>query len=266
MRPCFVCRVPPYPSPWFVFAALTIPTVVNVMRPLRSFSLALALAFPVLLGTSSSGGDSAAAAVGLEQQAAGAALKSAHERTSGGSNWRSAYLNAGRLSGGEGGRTRARASADTRGGGQGSGEAPFGRGPPRSGRDPAAHASPSLFGNARPGLRGGPHAAAGASSPYPSGGGVGLAALPGSQFDSSSFGGPSRREQPSRGRGGGGQYVGHANRAPAAPTLDLDELIMSGQDDNSSRSEWDDVLASVSMPPRPADGLGRADSPDANHG
>lgn len=209
-----------------------------------------------------------AAAVGLEQQAAGAALKSAHERTSGGSNWRSAYLNAGRVSfsGGESGRTRPRAGADSRGGGHASAGAPFGRGPPGAGRDPAASISPSLFGSARAGLRSGPHAATGASSPYPSGGGVGLATPPGSQYDTSGLGGPSQREQPSRSRGGGGggHYVGHGSRTPSAPMLDLDELIMSGQDDNSSRSEWDDVLASVSMPQRPADGLGRSSSPDAN--
>lgn len=209
--------------------------------------------------------------MGLEHQAAGAVMKSAHERTSGGSNWRSAYLNAGRLSlsGGEGGRTRPRASADARGGEHVGGGVPYGRGVSGAGRDPAAHASPPLFGGARPGLRGSPQAAS-ASSPYPSGGGVGLATPPGSQYDTVNFGGSGQREQPSRSRGGGGggHYVGHGSRHAAAPALDLDELIMSGQDDSSSRSEWDDVLASVStMPPRPTDEeMGRSESPDANQG
>eukprot|EP00903_Cladosiphon_okamuranus_P007267 g7045.t2 len=210
-----------------------------------------------------SGGNAAAA--GLEQQAVGAAMKSVHQRTSGGSNWRSAYLNPGRvssLSGEEGGCTRTRAGADSRGVGIVGAGAPY---PPGAGRDPAAQSSPPLFGSARAGH--GPHVAAGASSPYPSGGGVGLATPPGSQYDTSGFGGRSQREQPrSRGGGGGGggRYVGHRGRTSAAPTLDLDELIMSGPDDNTSRSEWDDVLASVSTPSRPADGLGRSASPDAN--
>lgn len=215
----------------------------------------------------------AVAAAGLEQQAAGAVLKSAHERTSGGSNGRSAYLNAGRLSmsGGEGGaRTRPRASADTRGGGNRGTAAAFGRGPPGADRDPAAQTSPSLFGS-MPGLRG-PHAATSASSSYAAGAGVGLASSPagGPQYDTNSFRGPSQREQLSRGGGGGDggeRLVRHASRSPAAPPLDLDELIMSGHDDGSSRSEWDDFLASMSMPPRQAnDGLGHSESPHANQG
>lgn len=229
----------------------------------------------------SSDGNSAAAAVGLEQQAAGAALKSAHGLASGGSNWRSAYLNAGRMSmsAEEGGRTRGgRTSADTRGGGHGRGGAgaAFARGmPPGAGKEPAARQTPPSFfgGAARSGPRD-PRAAAVASSPYLSGGGVGLAAPPGSQYDTSVFVGPGLREQPSRAGGGGGsgggggrQFLGHATRTPAAPALDLDELIMSGPEDSSSRSEWDDVLAAVSLPTRPADeGLGRADSPDTSQG
>lgn len=252
-------------------------------------------------------------------QSAGAALKSAHERSNGGSSWRSAYLEAGRsmppsLSGGAAGaHAHGGVGVGSREGGAGrhvvSPGAALRKWPADARGDPAAAAAagqqiPSsvrLGGKRPPGHRS--HAGAGAalsgggaggvgaalsasSSSHPSvgaggmGAGVGvrLAPSPGpgpQQFDG--FGGPGQqREHSSRGGGGSsmGQFVnnrgrGNGNGRPvvqSAPMLDLEEL-MSGQDDHDSRSEWDDVLASVSIPHVGAEpGMGRSESPGDTRG
>lgn len=115
------------------------------------------------------------------------------------------------------------------------------------------------------------------------GGGAGFAP-PGLQFGNLGDR-HGRREQQHTSRGGGGgsaggnggggggynlQFVGRNNGRPApvqqAPSLDLEDL-MSGQEDTGSRSEWDDVLAAVSMPLQAAEeGLGREGSPGATRG
>ena len=210
-----------------------------------------------------------------QQQSMGAVLKEAHERASqnAGSNWRSAYpAGGGRLSmsggggagsGGGGGRSRLRSD--------GRGRGDLGMGPEFDRRMLGASPSPGLSGNARPvqregggggAVHGSSAAAAAASSPYhsglggvgldtPSGGGGGGGGLP---YDS--FGGPGHQRE--RNSGGGGVRGGYISsrvigRSPA-PSLDLDELMMSGHDNTGARSDWDDVLASVSMPPQPSDG------------
>ncbi|CAM9350477.1 unnamed protein product [Ectocarpus sp. 6 AP-2014] len=112
------------------------------------------------------------------------------------------------------------------------------------------------------------------SYPNPLANGVGLAPPPSSSpsLHYSSSGG----SQPSRGGGGsgglpfGGRPHGRAAAAAAAaapspaPMLDLDEL-MAGHDDASSRSEWDDVLASISTPMQATDDA-RSNSPGATRG
>lgn len=162
------------------------------------------------------------------------------------------------------------------------------RGPPGARGDPTAQISSSarlsnrnqLARSSTGAALGGVGAALSAPSsshPLVGGMGVGLAPSPSpQQFDS--FGGQSQREQSSRsvsvGIGGGGvgmgQFInrGRGNGRPVqpAPMLDLEEL-MSGQDDPGSRSEWDDVLASISMPHVGADqGMGRSESPGATRG
>ncbi|CAM9304082.1 unnamed protein product [Ectocarpus sp. 4 AP-2014] len=117
-------------------------------------------------------------------------------------------------------------------------------------------------------------AVAGTSSSYPNplANGVGLPPPPSSS--PSLHYGSSGGSQPSRGGGGlpfGGRTHGRAAAAAAAavapspaPMLDLDQL-MAGHDDASSRSEWDDVLASISLPMQ-ATGDARSNSPGATRG
>ncbi|CAB1121432.1 unnamed protein product [Ectocarpus sp. CCAP 1310/34] len=113
------------------------------------------------------------------------------------------------------------------------------------------------------------------SYPNPLANGLGLAPPPSSSpsLHYSSSGG----SQPSRGGGGdglpfGGRTHGRAAAAAAAaavapspaPMLDLGDL-MAGHDDASSRSEWDDVLASISTPMQATDDA-RSNSPGATRG
>lgn len=139
-----------------------------------------------------------------------------------------------------------------------------------------AHGLSGLHGggaSASGGPAGSAAAVAGTSSSYPNplANGVGLAPPPSSSpgLHYSSSGG----SQPSRGGGGGGglpfggRTHGRAAAAVApspAPMLDLDEL-MAGHDDASSRSEWDDVLASISTPMQATDDP-RSNSPGATRG
>ncbi|CAN0335147.1 unnamed protein product [Ectocarpus fasciculatus] len=209
-------------------------------------------------------------------------------------------LSGGAGAGGGGGRTRLHgnsARADTRGGthanvGPATAAAPLDGGnltnpgggpgrslmvtvPTRSIRK--AHGVSGLHGGGASASGGpaGSAAVAGTSSSYPNPlvNGVGLAPPPSSSpgLHYSSSGG----SQPSRGGGGGGGgglHFGRRNQGRAAtaqapspaPMLDLGELI-AGHDDASSRSEWDDVLASFSTPMQATDDA-RSNSPGATRG
>lgn len=105
--------------------------------------------------------------------------------------------------------------------------------------------------------------AASASSPYSAAGG-GLAP-PGS---SHGFG-LGQREQASSGAGSGRSAAGVGAAAPGTAGARFDESdfdlepLISRQDELGSRSEWDDVLAAVSLPHQANDErLARAESPD----
>ncbi|CAN0287131.1 unnamed protein product [Pylaiella littoralis] len=242
-------------------------------------------------GLSRSAGNSAAGMGLVHPHLPGSALKSSRELASGGSNWRSAYLEEDRLlsSGAGGARTLHHLSVGSRGSpvGHVRGGAALERGPPVTRRgDPTAHASSSAcFSSKRFGISsgagsGGAFGGVGAapsasSSSHPlvggvgggGGGGGGSSPSPSPQrFDG--FGGQGQREHSSRGGGGGGgvgHFVsrgrGNGRAEQPTPALDLEEL-MSGQDDPGSRSEWDDVLASISMPHVGADrGMGRSEEP-----
>ena len=232
---------------------------------------------------------------GLDQSA-GAVLKSAHERD--GSNWRSAYFGPGpgptrmpRTVPGEshhqpsGGRARnaTLSSIHTMM------TVPSGplavepmRGPAAPGRRPAAQAPPARSSRKRLSMRGlmggggegGAAAGAAAATPAtsavrasasysaadggvaPSGPPFGYRICP--REHSSNVGGHART--------GGGVAAAGASGLRFDPDFDLEPLDMIPRhDDLGARSDWDDVLAAVSLPHQaaaPRDSLAQGESPD----